>query len=82
MTATVTPPTSRAGEALLRSSNPEIRRLAVKETDEVVEVIGVVSCFYLKQLAIESVRQAAAGRRITNRVIVCRENAPATDSFC
>lgn len=76
------PPTSRAGEALLRSSNPEVRRLCVKETEEVVEITGVVSCFYLKQLAGESIRAAAAGRRITNRVIVCRENGSATDSFC
>lgn len=82
MMVTLPPPTSRAGEALLRSSNPEVRRLSVKETDETVEITGVVSCFYLKQLAGESVRAAAAGRRITNRVLVCRENASATDSFC
>lgn len=82
MMVTLPPPTSRAGEALLRSSNPEVRRLNVKETDEMVEITGVVSCFYLKQLAGESVRVAAAGRRITNRVLVCRENTSATDSFC
>ena len=83
MMVTLPPPTTtRAGEALLRSSNPEVRRLNVKETDEMVEITGVVSCFYLKQLAGESVRAAAAGRRIANRVLVCRENASATDSFC
>lgn len=82
MMVTLPPPPVRAGEALLRSSNPELRRLAVKETDETVEITGVVSCFYLKQLAGESVRPAAAGRRISNRVLVCRDDRPANESFC
>jgi hypothetical protein len=79
---TLPPPPIRAGEALLRSSNPELRRLNVKETDQTVEITGVVSCFYLKQLAGETIRVAAAGRRITNRVLVCRDDRPANESFC
>jgi hypothetical protein len=81
MTATMPPP-SRAGDALLRSSNPELRRLIVNESDELVEITGVVSCFYLKQLAGETVRSAAAGRTIKNRVLVCRDDRPANESFC
>lgn len=59
-----------------------MRRLNVKESDQTVEITGVVSCFYLKQLAGETVRSAAAGRTIKNRVLVCREDRPATESFC
>ena len=80
MTATL--PTSVAGEALLRAANPELRRLEVRETDSTVELTGVVSCFYLKQMAIETVRTAAAGRRIVNRVFVLRQGMSATESFC
>lgn len=82
MMITLPPPPLKAGEALLRSSNPELRQLKVRETDEIVEITGVVSCFYLKQLAGETIRVAAAGRRITNRVLVCRDDRPANESFC
>lgn len=82
MMITLPPPPVKAGEALLRSSNPELRQLKVRETDEIVEITGVVSCFYLKQLAGETIRVAAAGRRITNRVLVCRDDRPANESFC
>jgi hypothetical protein len=76
------PPPARAGDALLRSSNPELRRLNVKESDETVEITGIVSCYYLKQLAGETLRTAAAGRTIKNRVLVCRDDRPANESFC
>ena len=82
---TLTPPplpALLAGDALRQATNPELRRLSVKESAEQVEITGVVSCFYLKQLAGESVRAAAAGRRISNRVLVCRDDRPATESFC
>ncbi|MCU0704078.1 MAG: hypothetical protein MUF18_08890 [Fimbriiglobus sp.] len=82
MMVTLPPPPARPSEALLRAKNPELRRLSVQESEEVVELTGVVSCFYLKQLAGETVRVAAAGRRISNRVIVCREDRPVTESFC
>ncbi len=82
MMVTLPPPPTRAGEDLLRSSHPELRRLMVKESDETVEITGIVSCFYLKQLAGETVRAAAAGRTIKNRVLVCRDDRPAAESFC
>jgi osmotically-inducible protein OsmY len=61
-----------AATALLSASNPELRRLEVRETDEEVQVSGQVSSFYLKQLAQEAVRPAAKGRPIVNRVEVRR----------
>ncbi len=71
MTATLVPPPNPV-QVLLKSSNPEIRRLNVRETDDTLEISGRVSCYYLKQMAQESLRAAAAGRRIVNVVTVCR----------
>ena len=71
MTAILLAPSGTA-HALLKSSNPELRRLAVRESEDEVEITGRVSCYYLKQLAQETLRTAAAGRRIVNRVEVCR----------
>jgi hypothetical protein len=61
-----------AATAMKSASNPELRRLVVRETDDEVLVIGQVSSFYLKQLAQEAVRSAANGRSIVNRVEVRR----------
>jgi len=66
----LTPPT--AGSALLKSSNPELRRVRVSENDESVVLRGTVSCYYLKQLAQESVKSAAEGRRVVNLLEVRR----------
>lgn len=71
MTATLIPPPSPV-QVLLKSSNPEIRRLNVRETDDTLQISGRVSCYYLKQMAQESLRAAAAGRRIVNDVVVSR----------
>lgn len=72
MTATLLSPADVVASALLKSSNPEVRRLLVRETDSTVEITGRVSCYYLKQLAQETLRGAAAGRLILNRVEVTR----------
>jgi hypothetical protein len=72
MTATLPPPAGVVASALLKSSSPEVRRLVVRETDSTVEITGRVSCYYLKQLAQETLRGAAAGRLILNRVEVAR----------
>lgn len=69
---TVMLPLPTAATALLSASNPELRRLEVRETDDEVQVSGQVSSFYLKQLAQEAVRPAANGRPIVNRVVVRR----------
>ena len=84
-TATLTPPPAlpyqppgavgvvRAVEDLLRaSSRPDLRRLTVAATADEIVLSGVVSTFYLKQLAQELVRDIAAGRRLTNRIEVGR----------
>lgn len=71
MAATLLPPADPVN-ALLKCSNPEVRRLVVRETESVVEITGRVSCYYLKQLAQESLRGVAAGRLILNRVEVRR----------
>ena len=57
---------------LLKSSNPELRRLTIVESVDTIEVRGRVSSFYLKQQAIELLRCASEGRRIVNRVEVGR----------
>ena len=64
------PPT--AGSALLTSSNPELRRVRISESDDAIVLRGTVSCYYLKQLAQESVKPAAEGRRIVNLLEVRR----------
>ena len=57
--------------ALLRD-NPvnDLRRLEVIETDSDVTITGIVTSYYLKQMAQETVRPALAGRRLRNKVIV------------
>ena len=70
--STVMLPSTTATTALLSASNPELRRLVVRETDDEVQVSGQVSSFYLKSLAQEAVRSAANGRPIVNRVEVHR----------
>jgi len=55
---------------LLDSSNPEIRLLKVSEIEDGLAIEGQASSFYIKQLAQETLRPYAAGRRIRNRVRV------------
>ena len=61
-----------AGSELLKSSNPELRRVRVQESDETIVLRGTVSCYYVKQLAQETVKSAAEGRRIVNLLEVRR----------
>ena len=55
---------------LSSSTNPELRRLSVRETDDEIRITGHVSSFYLKQMAQESIRTAVDGRRLVNKVEV------------
>jgi hypothetical protein len=55
---------------LSESPIPELRKLAVTETDGEVVISGRVSSFYIKQMAQESVRPGMAGRRLSNQVVV------------
>jgi len=57
--------------ALLRD-NPvnDLRRLEVIETDHELIITGIVTSYYLKQMAQETVRPVLAGRRLRNKVLV------------
>ncbi|HEX3148342.1 MAG TPA: BON domain-containing protein [Gemmataceae bacterium] len=48
----------------------DLRRLEVIESEFEVVITGIVTSYYLKQMAQETVRPAAAGRRLRNRVLV------------
>lgn len=51
-------------KALVTSSLPEIRRLSVVGTEDRIEVFGRVSSFYMKSVALETVKSAADGRPV------------------
>jgi hypothetical protein len=55
---------------LAASVHPELHRLEVFESEFTVEIVGRVGSYYLKQLAQESARDAIAGRKIVNRIVV------------
>ena len=57
-------------DVLRASGHPQLVRLVVLESDYEVEIDGRVASYYLKQVAQETVRDAVAGRRLVNRVIV------------
>ena len=63
---------SAALQALKRSPQPALRRLAVQETDTLVVLNGSVASYYLKQLAQETVLPVLGGRRLHNKVTVVR----------
>ena len=63
---------SPARAAALLRDNPvnDLRRLEVIETDSDVTITGIVTSYYLKQMAQETVRPALNGRRLRNKVLV------------
>ena len=64
------PQTSEVADALRLSPLPDLRRLQLEENEFEVVITGVVSTYYLKQLAQEAVRPALGDRRLCNRVLV------------
>jgi hypothetical protein len=70
MTASVLDFRPRA--AMLLRENPvnDLRRLDVVESESEIIISGIVSSYYLKQMAQEAVRPALGGRRLRNKVIV------------
>lgn len=62
-----------AAEALTHSPICQLRRLAVRADDDRVVITGVVSSYYLKQMAQETVRALIGGRTLLNNVEVCPE---------
>ncbi len=59
-------------EVLSVSPLPQLRRLVVCVSEEIVVITGQVSSFYMKQLAQETVRPTLGDRRLLNLVEVCR----------
>ena len=59
-----------ASAVLAACDHPQIRRLVCRESEDEVELSGRVASFYLKQVAQEAIREAVAGRRLVNRVVV------------
>ena len=63
---------SPARAAALLRENPvnDLKRLEVIETDAELVITGIVTSFYLKQMAQETVRPALGARKLRNKVIV------------
>ncbi|MBY0458985.1 MAG: BON domain-containing protein [Gemmataceae bacterium] len=63
--------TSELASTLTSSPLGQLRRLVVTESDHEVVLTGVVSSYYLKQMAQETIRNAVGGRTLVNKVSVC-----------
>lgn len=63
---------SPARAAALLRDNPvnDLRRLDVIESETEIVITGIVTSYYLKQMAQETVRPALHGRKLRNRVLV------------
>ena len=66
-------------EVLRQSPIPALRRLAVEENGDHVILTGIVSSYYLKQLAQESVLPLLGQRRLDNQIDVVRGNGADDD---
>jgi hypothetical protein len=64
---------SSAAEALQQSSHPALRDLAVEESESAIVISGIVTSYYLKQLAQEALRPIRGRRELVNRVLVVGE---------
>lgn len=63
-------PPNRVSPLLRDNPVNDLRRLDVTETESEIVIAGIVSTYYLKQMAQEAVRPALAGRKLRNNVIV------------
>jgi hypothetical protein len=59
-----------ASSVIRESSIPALRRLSVDENETTVVLQGMVSSYYLKQLAQEMIKPALCGRQLVNSVAV------------
>ena len=62
----------KADQALRQSPIPALRKLHVEETEQVIILSGLVSTYYLKQLAQETLMPLRGARELQNRVVVAR----------
>ena len=65
-----TEPMSQIQHALATSNQPRLRQLVAVEADDTVHVYGCVPTFYLKSMAIETVKLAAGDRRVKLNIAV------------
>jgi len=65
---------AKIASMLRQSQLPDLRRLHVEETEFEVIITGVVSSYYLKQLAQETIRAAVGQRWLRNRVVVSQKS--------
>lgn len=70
MAAILLEPSARAATLLRDNPVNDLRRLEVCESDDEIVISGVVSSYYLKQMAQEAIRPAVSGRRLRNRIVV------------
>lgn len=67
------PETSSVAFTLHQSPLPDLRRLHVEEDEGEVVITGIVSSYYLKQLAQEAIRPVLGIRALRNRVTVAKK---------
>lgn len=67
---------SPVARALAATPHVELHRLQVHESDFTVEIIGEVNRYYLKQIALSSIRHALGDRRLLNRITVTDRPSP------
>jgi hypothetical protein len=70
MNALLVEPPAQAASLLRENPVNDLRRLEVIESDDEIVISGIVSSYYLKQMAQEAVRPALGSRRLRNRVLV------------
>ena len=61
---------SQIQHALATSNQPRLRQLVAVESDDFIHVSGCVPSFYLKAMAIETVKLAAGDRRVMLNIAV------------
>jgi len=64
---------SRVALALRDSPIPALRKLTIDESDDAIVIRGLVSSYYLKQMAQEALMPYLDGRTLLNRVAVVRD---------
>jgi hypothetical protein len=70
MTSALLDPPARAATLLRDCSVNDLRRLEVLESQSEIVITGIVTSYYLKQMAQETIRPALNGRKLRNRVLV------------
>ena len=70
MTSTTVHQPTAASDLLRENPVSDLRRIDVTESDHEIVLSGIVTSYYLKQMAQETVRPALAGRRLQNRLLV------------